>query len=403
MNKKADINNIARDITGIAYGRPPQHSNDLLTKVGPGEPCGELMRRYWQPVAASSKVTTRPRKIRILGEDLIVFRDKKGNPGLLYPRCIHRGTTLYYGRVEEDGIRCCYHGWLFDVEGRCLEQPCEPDGGVNRHKVRQPWYPLEERYGLVFAYMGPPENIPILPRYENLEELQSEEKVIGIEAPAGAYGDLTMDVESVPYNWLQIWENIMDPWHVWILHSTFTEVQFAEGFQVKPELEFEDHPLGYLYHADRKIEDGRSLRRTSFAMLPNIAIVPSVDLTAGQPDTVVWFVPVDDTHFTVMICARIKGKPPAFKIPLTPDGKTWSEMSEEDHQDYPGDFEAQSGQGEITLHSDEHLARSDFGITQLRKKLKKNIKTVQEGGNPDGFPQTKEEAYVKVVSGNYYS
>src|SRR5580698_5060044 len=149
-----------------AYGRKPATSNDLLTQVGPGTPCGEFMRRYWQPVAKSSDVTPRPQNLRILGEDLILFRDRKGRPGLVYPRCMHRGTSLYYGKVEERGIRCCYHGWLFDVQGNCLEQPCEPDGGRHREKARQPWYPLEEKYGLVFAYLGPPSKQPLLPRYD---------------------------------------------------------------------------------------------------------------------------------------------------------------------------------------------------------------------------------------------
>ncbi len=100
-----------------------------MTEVGAGTPLGEFMRRYWHPVALSDKVNDIPQKLRLLGEDLVIFRDRQGRPGLLHARCAHRGTTLYYGRVEENGIRCCYHGWLFDVEGRCLEQPCEADGG----------------------------------------------------------------------------------------------------------------------------------------------------------------------------------------------------------------------------------------------------------------------------------
>ena len=104
---------------GGAYGRPPAHPDHELTQVGPGTPCGELMRRYWQPVGLSSEVTHRPANVRILGEDLILFRDKKGRPGLLYPRCMHRGTTLFYGKVTEQGIACCYHGWEFDC-GRTM-------------------------------------------------------------------------------------------------------------------------------------------------------------------------------------------------------------------------------------------------------------------------------------------
>lgn len=119
------------------YLKPPSH-NSYLTEVERGTPCGEYMRRFWQPVSLASQATQTPRNVRILGEDLVLFRDGKGRPGLVYPRCCHRGTTLYYGKVEADGIRCCYHGWLFDVEGRCLDQPCEPQGGLHKERVRQP-------------------------------------------------------------------------------------------------------------------------------------------------------------------------------------------------------------------------------------------------------------------------
>ena len=166
MNDHASIGQL--DI-GTGYGRKPSTYLSALTEVGPGTPMGELMRRYWHPVGLASHATATPREVRVLGEDLVLFRDKTGRPGLVQARCAHRGTTLYYGKVEERGIRCCYHGWLFDVEGHCLEQPCEPEGGRLRDRVRQPWYPVQERYGLIFAYMGPPEKKPVLPRYECLE------------------------------------------------------------------------------------------------------------------------------------------------------------------------------------------------------------------------------------------
>jgi nitrite reductase/ring-hydroxylating ferredoxin subunit len=122
---------------GSAYGRPAQHSNKLLTEVGPGTPCGELLRRYWHPIAPSAELRDLPRKVKILGEELVLFRDATGRAGLLYPRCKHRATSLFYGRIEPAGIRCCYHGWLFDVQGKCLEQPCEPDGGRHRGAARR--------------------------------------------------------------------------------------------------------------------------------------------------------------------------------------------------------------------------------------------------------------------------
>ena len=112
---------------GTAYGRKSGVTNTALTETGPGTRMGELLRRYWHPIGLARDATATPKAIRVLSEDLILFRDGGGRPGLVYPRCAHRGTTLYYGRVEERGIRCCYHGWLFDAEGRCLEQPFEPN------------------------------------------------------------------------------------------------------------------------------------------------------------------------------------------------------------------------------------------------------------------------------------
>ena len=127
-----------RNADGSAYGRR-MLANDRekeLAQVAHGTPAGELLRRYWHPIELSTNVTTRPTNVRILGEDLILFRDGRDRPGLLTPHCAHRGVSLYYGKVDEDGIRCCYHGWQYDVEGRCIDQPCEPDGGRTKSRIR---------------------------------------------------------------------------------------------------------------------------------------------------------------------------------------------------------------------------------------------------------------------------
>ncbi len=197
---------------GTGYGRAQPASMRELTAVGAGTPMGELLRRYWHPVGLAGDAREIPRALRVLGEELVLFRDGQGRPGLVYSRCAHRGTTLYYGRVEERGIRCCYHGWLYDVEGRCLEQPCEPGGGTQRERIRQPWYPVQERYGLLFAYLGPPARKPVLPRYEALEILDAGEF---IEADANSVGGGGPVV--IPCNWLQHYENLMDSLHVPIL------------------------------------------------------------------------------------------------------------------------------------------------------------------------------------------
>jgi phthalate 4,5-dioxygenase len=146
-----------------------KEENNLLTQTGPGSPAGNLLRRYWQPVALVNELAAggAPLAVRILGEDLVLFRDDKGRAGLLGIHCSHRGTDLSYGRVEDGGLRCLYHGWLYDIEGRCLEQPGEPWGGEQRAAIRHPAYPCREAGGVIFTYMGPGEP-PLLPNYDFL-------------------------------------------------------------------------------------------------------------------------------------------------------------------------------------------------------------------------------------------
>src|SRR6476619_4809001 len=164
-------------VTGSAYALKPPTYNARLAEVGRGTPMGELLRRYWHPVGLSGDAGALSRPVKILGGELILCRDGQRRPGLVYPRCGQRGTTLYYGKVEERGIRCCYHGWLFDTQGRCLEQPCEPEGGLKRDRVRQPWYPVQERYGFFFDDTATTEKKPVLPRYDCLEMLEPGELI----------------------------------------------------------------------------------------------------------------------------------------------------------------------------------------------------------------------------------
>ena len=389
---------MATDTLGSAYGRPPARCNETLAAVGPGTPCGELLRRYWQPIALSESLQSVPRKVRILGEDLVLFRDRKGRAGLLYPRCMHRGTSLYYGRVEADGLRCCYHGWLFDVEGHCLDQPCEPDHGRHRDTARQPWYPVEERYGLVFAYLGPPLKRPVLPVYDNLEVLAPHETLWRTYGGFGATGDDSLSV--VPYSWLHMNDNVMDPFHVQVLHSTFSTVQFVAQFAVMPQVEFFTTEDGVCYSAVRQLPDGREVERISSWLLPNIMSVPDVTLKAGPATGISWVVPVDDTHYVQAMVARVPKDTP-FRNMLF-NGKTWGQMNEAEHRNTPGDYEAQAGQGPITLHSDEHLVTSDRGIMMVRRMLQEQIDIVAAGGDPTGVSFATQAALVQVRSGNFY-
>src|SRR5712691_6312613 len=143
--------------------------NELLTRVGPGTPMGELMRRYWLPALLSEEIPVAdcpPVKVRLLGEDLVAFRDSQGRIGLLAEHCSHRGTSLFYGRNEECGLRCIYHGWKYDVDGNVVETPAEPREGNLKNKLRHTAYPCREAAGVIFAYMGPKQKMPRFPNYE---------------------------------------------------------------------------------------------------------------------------------------------------------------------------------------------------------------------------------------------
>ncbi len=386
---------------GTAYGRAPAFHDPSLTEVGPGTPCGEYLRRFWHPVALSAEVSARPRLITPLGEELIIFRDGSGRPGLLYPRCMHRGTSLFYGRVNEQGIRCCYHGWLFDVEGNCLEQPCEPKGGRPGSSVRQPWYPVQERYGLVFAYMGPPEKMPILPKIQQLENLGPEEHLHAMY-DTGA-DKSSRQREGQPCNWLQSWENMADPLHVQVLHAPNSGVSAHTTFMIKPDIKFDPAPNGVVFHILRKLDNGSTIDRINQIMLPNMSSFPSPDLTPGKARGAQWWVAFGDTS-NVLFNVQVTNSPVLERrhVPLTPDGRPWADLTEEEHQDYPDDFEAQVGQGPITLHSEEHLARSDVGVVMLRRLLEQQIRLVQEGGDPIGVSFTDEDAKLDLLSGTFF-
>lgn len=383
--------------TGTAYGRARPSYRAELTEVGAGTPMGELLRRYWHPVGLAADAGERPRRVRVLGEDLILFRDGEGRAGLLYPRCAHRGTSLYYGKVEERGIRCCYHGWLYDVQGHCLEQPCEEGGGPRRDRVRQPWYPVEERYGLVFAYLGPPPKKPLLPHYACLEELAPGEFIEADDSSIGSGG-----AQVVPCNWLQHWENVVDPFHVPILHGSFSGAQFVAQMAQMPKVEFSVTERGVKVVSLRTLPDGREFRRITEAVLPTLRVVPNPRVGSyGRVESVGWVLPLDDTHYRIYVAGRVVEPGQLGKMRSQMNGKFWWELSEEEHQRFPGDYEAQTGQGPISLHSEEHFAGSDKGIALLRRFLAQQLKKVAAGGDPACVAFDEPGAYLHFEAGNY--
>jgi nitrite reductase/ring-hydroxylating ferredoxin subunit len=383
--------------TGTAYESKPPSYIAALTEVGRGTPMGELMRRYWHPVGLATHATRTPREVRVLGEDLVLFRDGQGRPGLVQARCCHRGTTLYYGKVEERGIRCCYHGWLFDVEGRCLEQPCEPQGGVFRDKVRQPWYPVEERYGLVFAYMGPPERKPVLPRYRCLEEMGPGEFVETNDTSIGGGGPTI-----IPCNWFQHFDNLPDTFHVNVLHTTFSGVQFVEAMGIMPEVTWHLTDKGVKTVSVRKLDNGRTFRRISEAVLPTLRVIPNPKVGRyGHVESIGWVLPIDDTSFRIYTAARVREAGELHRSRSRLNGKLWEECTEEERQRFPGDYEAQVGQGPITLHDEEHLATTDTGVVMLRRMFQRQLDAMAAGRDPIGVSFDESQGPIDFEAGNY--
>jgi phenylpropionate dioxygenase-like ring-hydroxylating dioxygenase large terminal subunit len=381
---------------GRAYGRDYGHHDPELVETGQGTPSGELLRRYWHPVGRSEEATTRPSNVRLLGEDLILYRDASGTPGLLEPRCCHRGTSLYFGKVEDVGIRCPYHGWSFGADGVCLDQPCEPDRGRNKDSYRQPWYPLVDYNGLIFTYMGPAEKQPVFPRYDIFEDLGADEDIVIIDH--FAFGGPTV----APCNWFQTHENAMDPYHVFILHNAISGPQFDPKLEIWPRIDWQRTDVGITSTQDRELPDGTTLHRVVEMQIPTIRVIPTPTLSVlGKTNNMSWTQPIDDTHTRVFAMVRKPKDQPAQGLPVYGEGKSWFDLSDAEHQQFPGDFETQVGQGAITRHSTERLSSSDRGVSMVRRQFKEQVEIVANGGDPLGVSFDENAGPQSVVAGNY--
>ena len=245
--------------SGYYLNDVPGHDPEI-THTGPGTPMGEVMRHFWHPVCLSSQLGDLPLALRIMREDLVAFRDKSGNVGVLHRHCSHRGTSLEYGIVSERGLRCCYHGWLFDVDGRILETPGEPPDSRLKDSLRHGAYLAFEYEGLIFAYLGPPEETPEFPIYDTYE--QADNRMV----PYALW---------YPCNWLQVHDNVMDPVHAAILHSQFAEIQLSEGYAVMPILDFRKVPGGMVSITGRRQGDVIWMR-LHHTILPNFSQVAAL-------------------------------------------------------------------------------------------------------------------------------
>ncbi|MGH7091427.1 MAG: Rieske 2Fe-2S domain-containing protein [Stellaceae bacterium] len=368
---------IGRDLAYSGYSTAIEGVPDReITETGRGTPGGEYLRRFWQPVAYVREIEELPLRTRIMGEDLVVFRDKSNAVGVLHPHCQHRGTSLEFGRVEVHGIRCCYHGRVFDVDGTILEMPGEPAAERLKREFKQGAYPAHVFAGIVFAYMGPIALKPPFPRYDKFE-------LPGMRLEAGP---------RLPFacNWVQIKENSMDPAHTAILHAW--EGMFASEFGKFPQITWAETPVGMLYAAARRVEDKIWVRSTD-VLLPNIHSITSVFedgrslKECAPPWLTMWTVPEDDRsshQFTIIHMGDDDATPlermhKSMEIGQTPN-RPYLER-----QHVPGDYDAMTSQGAVAPHSLEHLGTLDQGVAMFRRILRQGIRAVAAGQEPPGL------------------
>jgi len=371
-----------------------KEENERLTQVGPGTPGGEMMRRYWQPAALAEELPPggAPVPVRLLGEDLVLFRDDEGQPGLLGIHCAHRGADLSYGRLEDGGLRCIYHGWLYDRAGRCLEQPGEPAGSTFHERIRQTAYPCAEAGGMIFAYMGPGEP-PLLPAYEFLM------------APA-EHRFATKYFEDC--NYLQGNEGNFDPQHLSFLHRFFQGrgADFRNDIHGKdptPQIEPVDTDFGMHLYAIRKAEEDKSFVKVRSFIMPSAGAVGS----RGEDGySVNWHVPIDDEHhwrFSIFydrketigaddIRRARASTVENYRLNRNRANRYLQDREEMKTGTFLGmgrdfvvhDSAVTESEGQIYDRSMEHLGYTDRGVVYLRKIMLDAIRDVAQGKDPRG-------------------
>ena len=364
-----------------------KEENDMLTRVGPGTPAGEMLRRYWQPIGFDAELQDKPKRRRILGEDVVMFRDDQRRVGVLALRCMHRGTSLEFGHIENGGLRCCYHGWLYDVEGKVLETPGEPPTSTFKERVRQPSYKAQELGGVIFVYMGP-EPAPLLPRYDVLVRED------GVRARRA---------RTVNCNFFQMIENSVDQNHLKWLHRTAKTPDWDDG-EINPQ-PFEH---GIINTYTRRVA-GKTWAHVNFFVMPTINKTGNVE--EGHPtehrassagEVMRWRVPIDDTHsmhFTVEFGAVVDGKLVAnimkddseaglretqFGVYKWDESIGWFTRGDQDRV-------AQESQGPIYDRTTEHLTYTDRGVILLRGLYKESIEAVKQGLDPLGIIRDPEK------------
>jgi phthalate 4,5-dioxygenase oxygenase subunit len=404
--------------------------NERFTRIGPSTPCGEMLRHYWHPVALidefnpqlDPRMAIRPVKaVRLLGQDLVLFKNAQGQFGLLDRDCPHRGADLAFGRNEGDGLRCPFHGWKFDITGQCLETPAEPQGSVLCTRIKQRNYPVQERSGILFAWMGPEGSTP--PPLPAIDCFQ-------------APGTHTFAFKGLWHcNWLQAFEVGIDPAHASFLHRFFNDASLEDtyGKQFRgasageidgekwpmtrvmrefdqPDIAFTEQPYGLQLTTLRPMTDKLTHVRITNALFPNTFVIPlSETMTITQ-----MHVPVDDTHtywyavFTsfadpvnkdAMRNQRLEAVSLPDYIPKSGRHNNWGfnpeeqmtrtflGMGEDDINVH--DQWACESMGAIQNRTREHLGTSDKVIIANRRMLAKAIDDVAAGALPPGFAKAE--------------
>lgn len=395
-----------------------QEENMFMARVGPGTPMGDLMRRFWHPVLLSEELPEPdcpPKRTKILGEELIAFRDTNGEVGLVDNYCPHRRASLFFGRNEECGLRCVYHGWKFDINGDCVDMPSEPAESNFKDKVKITAYPTNEGAGMVWAYMGPPELKPGMPQLEYLE------------VPSNQFVSTKVMYES---NFVQVIEGEIDTVHASLLHSSLDSLAKSEAattvggrysYKDRPPRFFvEDTDSGILIGARRNAESDSYYWRISRWLYPYITMIPREPQGSARSGLIVpiddencWFFWVRWNPFVPLTQSEIDTYKmmQASLAPVTYLGqanKRNDYMIDREMQrtvNYTGipqnnaraqDAAMTDSMGEISDRENEHLGTTDMAIIRMRRRLIQAAQDLQEGVEP--FAASHPEVY-KVRSG----
>jgi 5,5'-dehydrodivanillate O-demethylase len=358
-----------------------EEQNRAFAQVGPGTLMGELLRRYWMPIAAETELDDHPIKaVRLMGEDLTLYRDRSGTYGLVERHCPHRRADMTYGIVEDCGLRCSYHGWLFDERGKCLQQPFEeiahPEARF-KDRVTIKAYPAEAKAGLVWAYLGPAP-APLVPTWEPFTWANGFRQIV---------------LSEIPCNWFQCQENSIDPVHFEWQHTNWTRYLKGEGGPPPPthlRLGFDEFEYGFTY---RRILEGQS-EDDELWTVGRVCLWPNALFTGGHFE---WRVPIDDdTMLSVgwffdrvpnemepYVQERIPHWYGPIKDPRTGGWITSHVMNQ--------DFVSWVGQGTVSDRTEEHLGESDRGITLMRRRMLEEAQIVAAGGEPKGLLRDPEQ------------